>query len=745
MLRGRQIRRHFSIILLCLNSCILLFILQSCLYTKLNLNKYTTASTPHGISIDSFSFILVDKMSLREKVQQMTGESYLPGLLKLGTNFVLLKRFPHIYSGANKRLAIPPFCFSDGPRGAAVEGHQNTVFPVAMARGASWNTALEATVATAMAKEIRASGCNYTGNPCINLLRHPAWGRAQETYGEDPWLLAAFGLHFVRSVQQHQVMSCPKHFALNSIENSRFYVDIRSSERSLREVYLPHFKKVIQEGKAASIMSAYNQFRGEYCGQNAYLLHQILRKEWHFDGFVSTDWVWGLHNSKKGIEAGLDVEMPVKNKYRLATIKKLLKQSLININRIDTMVARIVKKKLQFSVLQDTMIYNKALKGHPKHIELAQRVAEESMVLLKNNNLLPFDLQKNTKVAVIGSLSNQKITGDHGSSSLRNPDIITAFEGIQSFCKKKGAICSMSTFKNKKKAQKLATDCDLLVLYVGFKPSDEGEYLLKSTGANKERSATKQNQSVGGDRLSLQLKDQDIDMIRSLSLLQKNTLVVYAGGSAILMNNWEASVPAILFSWYSGMRGGNALANIIFGAVNPSGKLPFTIMQKEADYPSFDSRSKRVEYGYYHGYTLADKKQLKPAYPFGFGLHYSEIVFDSFRIESSTINLQDSLNINVFVRNKTAVSGAQVCQAYVGFKHSTVDRPIKLLRAFKKVKLAAFEQKKIHLTIHPKNLAYYNDVNKKWEIERMSYELYIGHSSAFEDLLQDSFQIICPK
>ena len=255
---------------------------------------------------------LVGQMTLEEKIDQMYGEKMWQ-IGKLGVNFLLKQRFPHVYVGANERLHLPPWVLSDGPRGARVMDQDVlgvTTFPVGMARGASWDIDLEEKINEVIAIEMRANKVNYAATPCINLLRHPAWGRAQETYGEDPYLLGEFGVAAVKGIESQNVMACPKHFALNSLDNSRFVVDVNLDERSLREVYLPHFKKTIQVGKPASLMSAYNKVLGEYAANNKYLLNDILRDEWGFQGFVSSDWFEGTYDGVESVKAGLDVEMP---------------------------------------------------------------------------------------------------------------------------------------------------------------------------------------------------------------------------------------------------------------------------------------------------------------------------------------------------------------------------------------------------------------------------------------------------
>ena len=309
------------------------------------------------LNADEFARKMVSEMSFEEKVDQMYGESY-SSIAKLGINFLLEKRFPHVYVGGNERLNLPPWVLSDGPRGARVMDQQVravTTFPVAMARGASWNKDLEYQVHDVIATEMRANKVNYAASPCINLLRHPAWGRAQETYGEDPYLLGVLGVAAVQAIESHHVMACPKHFALNSIENSRFVVDVELDERTLREVYLPHFKKTIQEGKPASLMSAYNKVRGEYSGNNKELLTTILREEWGFEGFISSDWISGTYDGPASVNAGLNVEMPFQDAYSYKALQNGIDQGRISEAQIDELVYQSLKTRIPYAVASDNM------------------------------------------------------------------------------------------------------------------------------------------------------------------------------------------------------------------------------------------------------------------------------------------------------------------------------------------------------------------------------------------------------
>ncbi|TAI47743.1 beta-glucosidase [Flagellimonas allohymeniacidonis] len=690
---------------------------------------------------------LVAQMTLKEKVKQMYGEKYAGGLAKMLINFLGRGRFPHIYVGENERLGIPPWVLSDGPRGArvrdkSVEGV--TTFPVAMARGASWNIELEQQIHEVIASEIRANQVNYAATPCINLLRHPGWGRAQETYGEDPWLLGEFGVAAVKGIEKHKVMACPKHFALNSIENSRWVIDITVDDRTLHEVYLPHFKKTVQEGKPASIMSAYNAVNGEFCGSNKRLLTDILRDDWGFDGFVTTDWFYGLYDGIGGVKAGLNVEMPVRQAYNYEAIEKGIQNGEISEADIDTLVVQSLATRLKYAFVDDQGQYPQDIIGQPSSIDLARIAAEEGMVLLKNENVLPFKKESGKTIAVIGRLANLENTGDHGSSDSTPIYVTTPFEGIKTHQEALGNTVILNDGSDVASAKALAQRADEVILLVGFTHEDEGEFIVwkrETMEASAEAGKFLGDTKIGGDRENLRLNQPDEALIKALSPTNQNLAVVYVGGSAIDLSPWENEVPAILFSWYSGMEGGTALAHILYGDVNPSGKLPFSIAKDQKDYPEFKPFTKKATYDYYHGYTLFDKKNIDPAYPFGFGKSYSNFAYDSLSVVKNEIGLDDLLEVEVQVTNTSTIAGKEVIQLYVGFSNSEVDRPIKLLRDFKKILLEPNETKKVKLEVSVKDLAWYNPENEGWEIEIMDYELYVGSSSREKDLLKTTFTV----
>ena len=692
------------------------------------------------INTDSLSENLLSNMTLEEKIDQMYGEKMYKSIPKFFGSFILKQRFPHIYVGRNERLNIPPWVLSDGPRGARVldkKINAVTTFPVAMARAASWNTSLEYQVHDVISKEMRANNTNYAATPCINLLRHPGWGRAQETYGEDPWLLGEFGVAAVKGIEKNNVMACPKHFALNSIENSRWVIDVSINERALREVYLPHFKKVIQKGKPASIMSAYNKVRGNYSGSNKELLTNILRDDWGFKGFVSTDWMYGMYDGIEAINAGLNVEMPWQDEYSYDVIRDGLNNNKIEISQIDNLVLSTLKTRLKYAFSYDSIEYSKKLILDTSHINLAKTVAEESMVLIKNKNILPFKIYDNMKVGVIGKIANLENTGDMGSSNSNSPYVVTPFQGITNFFNNSNVDVIYDNGKNLEETKKIAEKLDQIILVVGYTYEDEGEYvmsrgqMLKSAEA-KELVGIK---GIGGDRLSLRLNNDDENLIKTLSKINENIVVVYVGGSGINMNNWIDDIPAVLFSWYSGMEGGNALANILYGKANPSGKLPFSIAKNDSDYPYFNPYTDTITYGYYHGYTLFEKFNKEILFPFGYGLSYSDFKIDNFRLMENNSN-NNKIEFKVDIENISKIYGNEVIQLYVGFENSKINRPLKLLRDFKKVGLKPGEKKTIILKIFKNDLAYFNEQNKEWEIENLNYNFYVGNSSSNNSLIK---------
>lgn len=684
------------------------------------LPEYLTA---HGGSIEKTAESILREMTLKEKIAQMDGDQPLVrGLLEMMTRY---NREP-IPGGENFRLGVPGIRFSDGPRGVAM--YRSTCFPCSMARGAGWDIDLEERIGAAMGIEARVQGANFLGSVCINLLRHPAWGRAQETYGEDPLLLGEMGAAAVRGIQRH-VMACVKHFACNSLENTRFKIDVSIDERTLRELYLPHFKRCVDEG-AASVMSAYNKVNGRYCGENPYLLTDILRGEWGFRGIVVSDFVFGLYDGRKGVEAGLDIEMPFRRAYG-KKLKTLVESGAVDEALVDSAVKRILELKLRFAAEnRDEREYTRDKLVSSEHTALAKEAAEKSMVLLKNTgSLLPLDCRKPLEIAVVGSLAGRSNIGDRGSSSVHPPYAVSPLEGLRTYIRGRGVETPprIRTYpgSDPRKAAALAKEADICIVVTGYTWRDEGERMMNR----------------GGDRTSLRLPEKEETYIRAVTEVQPRTVVVIESGSAVIMEPWINGAAAVIMAWYPGMEGGNALAEILFGAVNPSGKLPFAVPKREEDLPFFDPAALAIRYEYYHGYRKLQKEGIEPAFPFGFGLSYTEYTYSDARLDRKQYNRDDSALLTVTVMNTGPRAGSEIIQVYASQLQPTVDRPRMELCAFRRVHLAAGEKKTVEFTIPMNRLAYFEAESNSWKTDSGEYAFFTGGSSEISGLLETRFSV----
>ena len=598
-----------------------------------------------------------------------------------------------------------------------------TCFPVSMARGATFDRELEEEIGKAIGAEVRAVGGNYYGGVCINLPRNPRWGRAQECYGEDQYHLGEMGAALTRGIQSQNVMACIKHFALNSIENARFKADVQIDKRSLFEVYLPHFKRCIEEG-AASVMGAYNKVLGEQASESSYLLRDILRDKWGFEGFTLSDFLWAVHDGVKAVKGGMNIEMPCFCHY-IEDLPKALEEGRLEMADLDEAVGYILRTILYYETRKDPREYGEDVLACDRHIAIAKRAAEESMVLLKNEgNVLPLKKEKTEKIVVLGVLGDIENIGDHGSSKVHPYYTVTPLKGLMKKMPK--AQILYNDGKDLETAKKLAADADAVVIVAGYIHSDEGEFLADRSDIAE----------MGGDRVSMRLHQRDIDLIEGVKGICPNTVVSIVGSSAILIDEWEKDVPAIIFSFYSGMEGGTVLADILFGDTCPSGKLPYTVAYHEDDYPYFDPDCTEIEYGYYHGYCKMDKEGIDVLYPYGYGLSYT-----TFSISSPLVTVFDDVaKVTVTVKNTGSVKGAEVVQLYVGCEGSAVDRPVKVLRDFARVELEAGEEKQVELTVSKKAMAYYDEQKDDFQEEDLEYIAYVGNSSRKEDLQSAAFR-----
>ncbi len=653
---------------------------------------------------------LIKEMTLKEKTRLMQGHA----MAVTAKNFLKSGRFynaePYAAGGC-KRLGIPEVLFADGPRGIVLG--KSTCFPVSMLRGATFDDELEYKVGEVFAKEASAGGANLFAGICINLLRNPMWGRAQETYGEDPFLLGKMGVALTKAMQDNGIIACPKHYALNSIEDLRFSVDAKADERTLHEVYLPHFKKCIDAG-AMSIMGAYNKFNGTYCCENQTLLTDILRNKWGFDGFTISDFFFGIYDAARSVNSGLDIEMPYTFKY--AFLANRVKKGDIPEENINICVGRILRGMLR--TLPKHKQYPKEVILSKEHTDLAREAASKGMVLLKNNNnVLP--IKEGTTIAVIGRYADKINTGDHGSSNVFSPYTITPYQGIKNRFGAENVVLYNGCAPEK--AVEASAKSDYVVVCVGSDWLQEGEFLVNLGNVKKKPKGS------GGDRADLRLPEEDVALINALSKTGKKIIVNIMGGSAYIINDWSDNADAVIMSFYSGLEGGNALADILSGDKTPGGKLPFTIAKRAEDYPDFlhiGAKNKEIEYGYYHGYTLFDKKNIEPDYPFGFGLSYTRFEAGSIAVTNDA----KQINISVDVSNTGSYDGDEVVQVYVGSNNEETDRPVKLLKGFKRITVKASQTEKVNITVDTDDIRFYNPENEEWVLDN-EYTVYVGTDS----------------
>ena len=640
-----------------------------------------------------------------------------------------------------ERVGIGGIHFSDGPRGAVVGNA--TAFPVSMARGATWDPELEERVGDAIGRELRAVGANLTGAVCINLLRHPAWGRAQETYGEDPHHVGELGAALTRGLQRH-VLACVKHFACNSMENARFTVDIEVDDVALHEVYLPHFRRVVDEG-VASVMSAYNSVNGEWAGQHHGLLTEVLRDEWGFEGFVISDWIFGMRDAATSVTAGLDIEMPYRM-IRASHLPAALESGEASWADVDRSVACIVGTLLRFDAVLSSPDPAAAVLGSTAHRDLAREVAGRSVVLLRNEALdgapvLP--LADGVRLAVVGRLADAVNLGDGGSSDVWDLDCETVLDGLRAATS--DVVHDDGTDPDR--AAAVAAGADVAVVVVGYTCADEGEYIGSTDPAlaslfppadepdvaqqfgawlttippvtKPDRLSERQmGFSTGGDRSSLRLPDADVELIRRVAAANPRTIVVIQAGSAVIATEWIDAVPAVVQAWYGGCRAGSGLADVLFGTVNPSARLPFSVPVDEADLPPFDRDATSFRYDRWHGWWHLGRTDAA-AFPFGFGLSYTSFEVSKVRVDVTA----DGIVARGEVTNNGDRAGAHVVQ--VSAVLPDPEAPPRLA-GFARVEVAAGDRRSFEIAVPLDRFATRDTAARGWRSPTGIHRIVVG-------------------
>jgi beta-glucosidase len=638
---------------------------------------------------------LLASMSLQQKIHEIRGWQAAPidGLY---------------YAGGDEALKIPAYKMVDGPRGARTG--MATAFPVAIARGATFDVELERRVGLAAGLEVAAKNGNVILAPTINLLRHPGWGRAQETYSEDTFHMGAMGVSFVSGAQNY-VLTSPKHFALNNIEMTRFEMSANVDDRSLHEVYLPHFKRCVVEGAAASVMSAYNKVNGIYCGEHPVLLDDILREDWGFKGFVESDWFLGTRSTAAAINAGMDIEMPVGYRFDDERITEAIAAGELTEETITRNAGRALYQKIAFD-LANTVVPDASVVECSQHIELAREVAEKSFVLLKNKAVLP--LSTSQRIAVVGDLADVPNLGDRGSSMVTSSEVTTPLAGLRAF----GNEVAVNYYTSDADLGDIG-ESDVAVVVVGLTYKEEGEFI-----PTQQQESEGSDLARGGDRADLRLPESQEQLILDVASKAKKTIVLLEGGSAIEVSSWVNEVDALMMIWYPGREGGHAVARVLFGMVSPSGKLPVSFPRSISQLVDWDITALDITHDLFHGYRYLDRKEEQPEFPFGFGLSYTEFTLEGLQVERA----EDRFFLNVSVKNAGNTAGAAVPQLYVSYLNSSVERPVKELKGFGWVELEPGEIADLEIEMSDQELCYY-DPHHGWVLEACTYDFRVGQVS----------------
>lgn len=659
------------------------------------------------------------------------------------------------------RLGIPENWATDGPHGIRPEvlwdewdqaswtNDSCIAFPALTCLAASWNTDISALYGKSIGEEARYRNKNILLGPGVNIYRTPLNGRNFEYMGEDPYLASKMVVPYIQGVQANGVAACVKHYALNNQEIDRHTVNVNVDDRTLYEIYLPAFKAAVQEGKAWSIMGAYNKYKGQWACQNQYLLNDILRGEWGFDGVVVSDW-GGVNDTKQAIYHGLDMEFGSwtdglsegkSNAYDYYFLSKpflrLLQSGEVKVEEVDKKVRNILR--LAFRTTMNTKRPWGSF-GTEEHALAGRKIAEEGIVLLQNkNNVLPINADQVKKVAVIGENAIKVMTVGGGSSSLKAKYEVSPLEGIKKrFGNKAEVVYARGYAGEASKAQDgLGTGQDLNenrsaeeLLAEACEVAKDADYVVFVGGLNKNDG----QDCEGNDRASLGLPYGQDKVIRELAKVNKNLIVVNISGNAVAMP-WVAEVPAIVQAWYLGTEAGNAIASILAGDANPSGKLPFTFparledngAHKLGEYPG----NGEVTYneGIFVGYRWVDKEKIKPLFSFGHGLSYTTFEYGKVVADKKSMTTDDKITFSINIKNTGSRDGEEVIQLYISDKKASVPRPVKELKGFDKISLKVGEEKTVTFTIDKSALSFFDDKRHDWVAEAGEFEALIGASS----------------
>ena len=685
---------------------------------------------------------LLSRMTLEEKATMLAGSGWME-------------------SAANERLGIPSIKMADGPMGvrswagssAITNSGANPVkvlttsFPSGVAMAATWDPELVESEGHAIGQEVKSLGRDMILGPTVNINRVPLWGRNFEGYGEDPYLSARLGVAYIRGVQGEGVIPSVKHFAANNEEFERHRIDANIDERTLHEIYLPAFKAAVQEANVWTVMSAYNKLNGTYCAENALLLTNILQKEFGFKGLVISDW-GSTYSTAPTVNAGMDLEMPGGPPARamITSQRSILSGNSGTWLERDKVLAEVKAGHINEATLDDNVgrilrvIFVSGIFDHPHTASgdvdtpaqqaVARRGATEGIVLLKNaGSLLPLDVAKIHSIAVIGPNAVVARTGGGGSSLVRPKYSISPLDGIQ---KRAGSGIQVSSALGvAMEGEDAAQDT----------PEVRARLLKEATDAAAKADVAVvvvgryfKNESEGFDVKTMDLPAGQDNLIAAVEQANPHTVVVLNTGDPVTMSKWLDKAPALVDMWYGGQEGGTALASILFGDENPSGKLPVSLPKKFEDSPAaanYPGTNLKVNYaeGIYVGYRYYDTKNVEPQFPFGYGMSYTTFVYSDLKAAPEKNSGEQPIAVTVKVRNTGKRAGAEVVELYVHDGHAKIDRPVHELKGFSRVELKPGETKTVQFKLSRADLSYWSPEKKDWVADQGSFEIQMGASS----------------
>ena len=667
------------------------------------------------------------------------------------------------------RLGIPEFWMTDGPHGIRPEvlwdewdqaGWTNdscVAFPALTCLAATWNPEVSMLYGKSIGEEARYRNKTVLLGPGVNIYRSPLNGRNFEYMGEDPYLAGKMVVPYVQGVQLNGVAACVKHYALNNQEVNRHTTNVIVDDRALYEIYLPAFKAAVQEGKAWAIMGSYNLYKDQHACHNQYLLNDILKGEWGFDGVVVSDW-GGVHDTKEAIHNGLDMEFgswtnglsngasnAYDNYYLAQPYLRLIKEGKAGTKELDDKVRRILR--LAYRTTMDRNRPYGAMCSEA-HIAAARHIAEEGIVLLQNkNNTLPIDLAKVKRIAVVGENAVKMMTVGGGSSSLKVKYELSPLDGIKKRVGNRAEVVyargyvgdpsgeyngvkSGQNLEDKRSPEELIAEA--------VQVAKECDYVIFIGGLNK----SVHQDCEDSDRKDIALSYGQDAVISALAKANKNLVVVNISGHAVAMP-WVKEVPSIVQAWYLGTESGNAIASVLMGDVNPSGKLPFTFpvaledvgAHKLGEYPGVPRNDgsgivdEKYNEGIFVGYRWAEKNKIAPLFPFGHGLSYTTFAYGTPVASSKTMTADGNIQVSLTVKNTGTVAGKEVVQLYIGDEKSSVPRPVKELKGFRKVELLPGEEKEVVFTITDDDLKFFDAAAHAWKAEPGRFKAYVAASA----------------